>query len=230
MALEIIESTKNNTVWSIKTQVNIAIICLLVGATIFILAFIGMTQNYGIGAFNQPVLDWMISHRSSSITNIMKIITDSANPIMFVAIVGTIAGLWVIIKREIWRPILLVGSVGFVAGLSTLLKIVTANSRPLTTDMIAPLEIDYSFPSGHTIGVIVSLLTLGYLLYSRRSSFGRIFGWVFATVLGTALVATSRLYLGYHWLTDVIASVGLGLIILALVITADLITDKYFKR
>jgi membrane-associated phospholipid phosphatase len=39
--------------------------------------------------------------------------------------------------------------------------------------------------------------------------------------MGTALVALSRLYLGYHWLTDVVASIGLAFAVTGAVILAD---------
>ena len=104
------------------------------------------------------------------------------------------------------------------------------NGRPAQINMIAPFEMDYSFPSGHTISVIVCLLVLGYLIYSRHYSSGRFFGWAIITIIGTAIVAISRLYLGYHWLTDVVASIGLGFIILALVIFIDRIFVSRFKK
>lgn len=229
MPQEITESTKINTEWSKRRRIDVAVTSLAIGLVFFILAYIGMKKNIGFGSLNQPILDWMVAHRGPQITDIMKIITDSASPLIFVVIIGVVAALWATSKREIWRPMLLVGSVGVAAGLSTLFKVITANSRPLTTSMIVPFEMDYSFPSGHTISVIVFLLVLGYLLYSRRSSTARIFGWVSTTILGTALIAVSRLYLGYHWLTDIVASIGLGLIVLACVIVIDIITEQRFK-
>lgn len=230
MALEIIESSQTKTVWSTKRCVIVAAISLILGSILFVLAYIGMKQNTGIGALNEPILSWMISQRSPQTTDIMKTVTDFANPLIFTAIISVAAGLWVVIKREVWRPILLIGSVGTAAGLATILKTITMNSRPTVENMIPPLELDYSFPSGHTIVIAVFILALGYLLYSRRSSVKRIFGWVTATIIITGMVAISRLYLGYHWLTDIVASVGLGLIILATVIIIDLIVDRHFNN
>ena len=221
MALDIIESTNIKTAWTTKKSVITAVICFVIGLIIFIIAYLGMRQNSGLGTFNQPVLDWMINNRNSQVTSIMEAVTTAASLQIFTVVVIGIAFVWGILKKEIWRPLAFVSSVGFAAGVSTLLKVLTANNRPPQTSMIAPFELDYSFPSGHTISVVVCLLVLGYLIYSRRSSIVTVTSWLILALVGSAIVAISRLYLGYHWLTDVTASLGLGLIILAIVIIID---------
>jgi len=230
VALKIIETPKETTAWSTKQCIIIAIISLVLGTVIFVLAYIGMHQNSGIGVFNQPVLSFIIENRDPNITNIMKIITVLANPLSFATAIFVIAFIWAACKREIWRPILLASAMGIATVLSTLLKILIMNNRPAQTNMVLPFELDYSFPSGHTIGITVFLLVLGYLMCSRHSSGSRSFGWVIITIIGVSAVAISRLYLGYHWLTDVVASIGLGLIILAIIIFIDRLAARRFKN
>lgn len=229
VALDIVESSQIKPAWSTKYSAWIAIVCLVLGICVFTIAYIGMVQNSGLGLLNQPVLDWMIAHRNNQTTILMQFITDFANPLIFIIIISIIAILWAAIKREIWQPVLLIGSTGSAAILSTIIKSITMNSRPLTENMIAPFEMDYSFPSGHTISVVVFLLVLGYLICSRHSSIARIITWKIIVLLGFGLIATSRLYLGYHWLTDVTASLGLGLVVLAISIFVDIIVSKYIK-
>lgn len=78
-----------------------------------------------------------------------------------------------------------------------------------------------SFPSGHTIGTATFLLVAGYLVVSRRRSRGVVVAWLVAGLLGTAAVALSRLYLGYHFLTDVVAASGLAVVVLGVVTVVD---------
>jgi undecaprenyl-diphosphatase len=220
MALEIIDEPPKEP-WSTKKCIIYAIISLIVGSIIFTFAYIGMSRHTGMGTLNQPILSWIVKHRHSQITDIMKMITAVASPMILTSIIGVIVIAWAIINREIWRPILTVITVGIATAVSIALKFLIKNGRPPQLDMIKPLETDYSFPSGHTISIIVLLLIIGYLIYSRRPSSWRVFGWLIITIIGTIIIATSRLYLGYHWLTDVIASIGLGFIILAIAIFID---------
>lgn len=226
MALKIIETPQKIILWSTKQCISLAIISLILGATIFILAYVGMQQKTGIGTLNQPILSFMIEHRDSNVTNVMKIITSIANPLSFAIVLFFIAFIWALLKRGIWRPILLAIAISIATIAFVILKAYIMNERPLQTNMILPFELDYSFPSGHTIVMAVFLLVLGYLVCSRHTSSGRVLSWIIVTIIGVGAVATSRLYLGYHWLTDVIASVGLGLIILAFIIFIDRIAVR----
>lgn len=221
MALDIIEESEEKNAWSTKKCIVVAIISLVVGSAIFLLAYICMNQNIGIGALNQPILSFIVQHRDPIITNIMKIVSTITNPIPFAVIVLMVASIWAISKREIWRPLLLAVAMGVTLIATLTIKTYFMTGRPSQTDMIAPYELDYSFPSGHTLGIAVFILVLGYLIYSRHSSALRIFDWFSMAIVGIGIVAVSRLYLGYHWLTDITASIGIGFIILAISILID---------
>lgn len=229
MALTIIESSKVNKQLTTKKSLAIATVSLVVGVIIFVIAYISMNQQIMIDTLNQPILLWMVKQREVSITNIAKIITTIANPLVFAVIVGAVVIIWAFFKREVWRPILLAGAMTTAALTSMILKVIIMDARPPQIDMVPMFETDFSFPSGHTIGMAVFLLVFGYLVYSRHYSLMRFWVWVIITILGTGLIALSRLYLGYHWLTDVTASIGLAFIILATVIVVDSVFIKRHK-
>ena len=81
------------------------------------------------------------------------------------------------------------------------MKLIFERPRP-KLDYAAVLP-DYSFPSGHSMNGIVFYVGLALIIWSI---FGRRVG-ILATIVAAVLalgIGTSRIYLGYHYLTDVV--------------------------
>ena len=95
--------------------------------------------------------------------------------------------------------------------LTVVVKLVVARPRPGAVDRLGAIDASYSFPSGHTLNSTVFIALVVWLLWPSVRSAGRI-GLVTAAAVLAGGVAASRIYLGYHWLTDVLAS---GLVALA---------------
>ena len=87
------------------------------------------------------------------------------------------------------------------------MKLVFARPRPQLA--WAHVQPDYSFPSGHTMNSAVFYVALALIIWSI---FGRRIGVAALTVavVLTIGVGISRIYLGYHYLTDVIAAILAG--------------------
>lgn len=212
---------------SSKKSSLIASFSFLIGAVVFTVAFISMYWNILLGVFNKPLLSWMVSHRSQELTYIAKMITTLANPSTFL-LIGIAIIVWGLTRKEYYRTALILGTLIFTALVSWSLKNIIMDVRPPLSNMVPLFEMDYSFPSGHTISALVLLLAIGYVSYSRNFSKEKFYGWISGALLGASVIALTRLYLGYHWLTDVIASFGLGFIILAILVMTDrFICNKY---
>ncbi|MDB5468694.1 MAG: phosphoesterase [Caulobacter sp.] len=123
-------------------------------------------------------------------------------------VVLLIVGLFASLRR--WRDagLLLVASVGGVT-ISQILKVVFARARP--DESLRLVEaVNASFPSGHAMLSAVVYLTLGALV-SRFAKSRRIKAFALAAgVLLTLLVGFSRVFLGVHWPTDVLAGWCVG--------------------
>ena len=127
---------------------------------------------------------------------------------------------WLVIHRA-WRTALGV-TLAVVAEqvLVAVLKLVFARPRPIPLPVDA-YEMSYSFPSGHAA---LSMLAFGLLAVVAGHAMGR---WSKALVYSLAgmaifLIGFSRLYLGVHWLGDVVAGIALsGVIITVFGVTLE---------
>jgi membrane-associated phospholipid phosphatase len=205
------------------TKGRLLLITILLFIGIALLYFIDMSirTNTGLADLDKPSLEWLTAWRTPPLTTFMQGITALMSPPVVVAVTILGACIWTWYKKEYWRPLLLISAVSGSFVISTTLKLLTTRTRPPSIDMILPLETGYSFPSNHTFGVAVCVLVLGYLLYSRNRSVYLLLSWVIIGTMSITLVSLSRMYLGYHWFTDVIASVALAIVILGLVVLID---------
>lgn len=93
--------------------------------------------------------------------------------------------------------------------LSTVAKLMFARPRPELVAHLVDVS-SYSFPSGHALSSAVTYLTLGALL-ARTQVRRRIKIYLLATaVVLTLMIGVSRVYLGVHWPSDVLAGWSLG--------------------
>jgi undecaprenyl-diphosphatase len=99
--------------------------------------------------------------------------------------------------------------------LNILLKHYFQRQRPVLENPLVTLS-SFGFPSGHTMGATLfyGLLALLIAHSSRWAWSHRIFAFCGAALL-IALVGASRIYLGAHYLTDVLGAIALGLAWLA---------------
>ena len=116
---------------------------------------------------------------------------------------------FLLLMRQRGAALLVFVSVVGGALLGDLLKLIFERPRPDLVPHGAPVY-TASFPSGHAMGAAVTYLTLGALL--ARIQVRRAVKGYFLTisVMLTLLVGLSRIYLGVHWPTDVLAGWSVG--------------------
>lgn len=217
------------TQWLPKKSL-ISVICLsLIGLIIFMIAYQATQQISLLSEYDFIVLDFVSSNRTNGLNSLFRLFTNLGDPILFIIIASLIALSWVRRRNDTWRPLLILLSMGLAALISSIIKSFTQNPRPGKNFMVPPIETGFSFPSNHTLMLLVFMLVAGYLLYSRYKKRDKViwlYNWIITTIISTLIMSISRIYLGYHWLSDVVGSIGLGLIIFSFVI----LIDKYVAR
>ncbi|MEZ0448204.1 phosphatase PAP2 family protein [Cellulomonas sp. ICMP 17802] len=198
------------------------LLLVVAGLTAFFGVLDGVREKDDLWDLDQPVLDWLVAHRTTGFTSALAAITFVSGPTVLPILVGVACLVWALVTKERWRPLLLAAAMIGSTAISLAVKGLVGRARPPAETMLVPgAETTASFPSGHTLGAATFLLVAGYLVCSRRPTVGRLVGWGIATVVGTGLVALSRLYLGYHFLTDVVASMALAVAVLGVVVIVD---------
>src|SRR6476661_9675718 len=159
-------------------------------------------------AFDTSILLYLRSLHTPLRDRIMLAFTSLGEPNLLLALsvsLGII--LWVGKHRSEATTIAVTGAGAL--GLNILLKQLFARARPQLWERAVEVKF-YSFPSGHAMISMVVYGLLGYLLGSR---FPKQRWWIYSlTVVLVAAIGLSRLYLGVHWPTDIIAGYTAGLV------------------
>jgi undecaprenyl-diphosphatase len=196
-------------------------VLFVAGIAAFLLVLFDVLGTEDLAAVDRPFADFMATLRSDNLTTVMIWLAIIFGPIVLpiVALVVTVA--WAFFSKHAWRPLLLAG--GLLLGLIAiqLLTRLVGRERPPVDAMLFGTDYTPSFPSGHVMGASDFLLLIAYLVFSRRRK-PVIAALSFAgAALLILIAAVSRIYLGYHWATDAMASMSLSLAVLGIVIAVD---------
>jgi membrane-associated phospholipid phosphatase len=198
-----------------------AIILVVAGVALFIATLVSVLQADGLSAADVPVRDWLLGTRSDAGTAFMIFLAVVFGPVALPIIVLVVILWWGFAAKHAWRPILLASAMVTGVIISQIILRIVQRSRPPVEQMLFGIDHTFSFPSGHVLGACDFLLVGAFLVFSRhRNTKAAVLGFVGAGI-GIVLAALSRLYLGYHWLSDALASLSLSLVILGGVIALD---------
>ena len=162
--------------------------------------------NRESGPFDVLVLQFIHAKVPSSLTGIFKVVTISGSASILLSLVTIMVVALLCAKRR-FEALLLTVSVLSGAVIVYALKAVVGRARPELWD--TEWYWGSSFPSGHTL-VVAALATATVISVNRIWPGSRKFAMLIAFVWAFS-VGISRLVLGVHWPTDVLASVCIGM-------------------
>jgi undecaprenyl-diphosphatase len=159
--------------------------------------------------FDLPVLRWFARHREPWLTTAMRTVTVLGDSALLIPLVLAV-GAWFWWRRGRPRPLaLVVAAYGGSDLLAQAVRALTDRTRPPLVFAVGHFA-GHAFPSGHATEAtaVYGMLAVVAASGTRRWR-GKVVAWA-AAVLTATLVGISRLYLGAHWLTDVLAGWALG--------------------
>ena len=175
---------------------------LLAGLVLPWVVFVNVAEDiWESGGFigDKRILEFLHAHATPGLDKLALGLTAAGDPlpmgILAVLITGGLAG-WGM-RRQAWFFGL---SAGGAMLLNLLVKVAFARPRPALWLSLKP-AVYYSFPSGHAMGAAAVAAALGFLFWQHR---GR---WLACTLgpLFAVAVGWSRMYLGVHYPSDVLA-------------------------
>ena len=152
---------------------------------------------------DSTITDWMVAHRFQALTSVMRAITDLGDFRAILVVVVASAVLLVIRGHRGLALVLVASNIGTWLLVNGAKSVVRRPRPPIADHAVAARG--WAFPSGHAgqgVATYLCLALIVCLVTERRQV------RIVAVSIGAALavaIGVSRIYLGVHWMTDVIA-------------------------
>ena len=171
---------------------------------------------------DKRVFDILMEIKCNSLTKFLYVITNLASTVGIVVLL-VIIGLIFFSKKCFSYFKYVVLNVGIGVFIMQVIKHIIKRARPSWKWIV---QGGFSYPSGHTISAMLLYGTI-ILIISKKTDFKYKKLVIVLLSLIILLTGISRIYFGAHYLTDVIASIILGFIIL---IVSNIKIDKEYKN
>lgn len=198
-------------------------IVLIVILLVLFFILTGLVVTGKMDVLDKSLFELLIKLKCKPLTNILYVITEIGSTIgVIIVLITSLISFIKTKKLSDFKYVLMNTIIGVL-----LMKGIKEIVRRVRPSWKWIKEGGYSYPSGHTISAVLLYGTL--LLIVSKNVQGKLRKPLIAFLsIMMILIPISRIYFGVHYLTDVLASVILGFIIL---ITTSIIMDKeYYIR
>jgi undecaprenyl-diphosphatase len=158
--------------------------------------------------FDKQILLTLRELHTPLLDKVMLGFTYMGQPVVLLAICVVLGIVLLSLGERSQATILVIAAAG-AAVLNNLLKYIFGRARPLLWERVVDVG-QYSFPSGHAMISMVVYGIIGYLLSSKFPQWRLLI--ISLTLVLVTGIGLSRLYLGVHWPTDVVAGYAAGLV------------------
>lgn len=171
-----------------------------------------LIRNNLTSEFDTNIALYFANNVNEYLTLFFKFISFICSPKMMV-IINILLFIIFIVKKKLANLIIIISSLVSVI-FNNLVKIIVRRPRPNILNLVN--EGTYSFPSGHSMISILFFGSIIYLLNKNNNKYRKTLTCII--IIFILLVGLSRLYLGIHFLTDVLSGYILGLLLLFIII------------
>ncbi|AFY57759.1 membrane-associated phospholipid phosphatase [Rivularia sp. PCC 7116] len=177
--------------------------------------------------FDTAILQSIYEQHTPFLNQIMTGITFLGNGSTLIYL-SCLVGIVLLVSRKFASAFTLIIVTSGGIGLNVWLKNIFARVRPALWERIVDAA-SYSFPSGHAM---VSLVVYGFICYLLIANFRY---WssicLFLTTLLVLAIGFSRLYLGVHYPTDIIAGYAAGLVwLISCILSLEILQFLFGKQ
>lgn len=183
-------------------------------------------RPHGSTSFDSSITRWMVAHRTGGLTTLARLLSAVGSQKILLPIAGVVA-LLLVVRRRLLLAGLVVAAWGGALLLYSLVKHFVHRPRPPAAIWLMHVT-STSFPSGHATQSLATFVALAFVVAALAAGAGGA-----AKGLALALAAAigwSRVYLGVHWTTDVIAGWLLGAAWTAVVLWESRIASLIERR
>ncbi|MEP6937581.1 MAG: phosphatase PAP2 family protein [Chthoniobacterales bacterium] len=192
---------------------TIGVLVMILGAWCFSEIAEQIGPSTPVFALDRQVTNWFHEHARPELTALARVVTFCGS-VGLVSAVSVCCALF-FTARKAWNRLLAI-IVTMLGGslLNMLLKHFFHRQRPVLENPLVTLT-SFGFPSGHTMGstLLYGLLALIAARFIRKR-WARLLIFAVAALF-IALIGLTRIYLGAHYLTDVLGAVAVGCVWLA---------------
>ena len=182
------------------------VVAILGGLVLGALAYL-MRTNAALVNIDNSVGQWEFDHASPLSTHGLHAVTQLADTYTVIALIAIVSVVEFLRLPNRWIPVFLVTVVLGEIVLVNVIKQALDRVRPAFDPAAASLG--PSFPSGHSATAAATYAAVALVLARRRAPVTRALIAAGAVAIAVA-VATSRVVLGVHWLSDAIAGLAFG--------------------
>jgi len=195
-----------------NTASRLSLAALGVGSLVFaIITIMVATDNQHLATLNQSLYQTLQAHRSQGLDTVMMLFTAIGDAGVTVPLTVSVLA-WMLWLR-VWRSAVYWGvAAAFGTVMVGLLKNLMQVVRP--QDLYTGLS-NFSYPSGHSTMSVVVYGMLAFFISLGLPAGRRWWPFLLAAILAFG-IGFSRLYLGAHWLSDVLGGFALALAWVAL--------------